>query len=66
MTNVEEIERAVERLEGADLARFRDWFARLEADRFDQAIEADIEAGKLDKLLEEAMADLKAGRTTPL
>jgi hypothetical protein len=66
MTNVEEIERAVERLEGADLARFRDWFARLEADRFDQIIEADIEAGKLDKLLEEALADLKAGRTTSL
>jgi hypothetical protein len=66
MTNVEDIERAVERLEGADFARFRDWFAPLEADRFDQAIEADIEAGKLDKLLEEALADLEAGRTTPL
>ena len=66
MTNVEDIERAVERLEGADFARFRDWFTRLEADRFDQAIEADIEAGRVDKLLEEALADLEAGRTTPL
>jgi hypothetical protein len=66
MTTIEEIERAVERLEGDDFARFRDWFARLEADRFDRAIEADIEAGRLDKLLEEALADLKAGRTTPL
>jgi hypothetical protein len=66
MTTIEEIERAVERLEGDDFARFRDWFARLEADRFDRAIEADIKAGRLDKLLEEALADFEAGRTTPL
>lgn len=66
MTKVEDIERAVERLEGDDFARFRDWFARLDADRFDKAIEADIKTGKLDKLLEEALAEHEAGRTTPL
>ena len=66
MTTIEDIERAVERLEGDDFTRFRDWFARLEADRFDQAIEADIEAGKLDQLLDEALAEDKAGQTTPL
>lgn len=66
MTTIEDIERAVERLQGDDYMRFRDWFAQLEAERFDKAIEADITAGKLDKLLEEASADVKAGRTTPL
>jgi hypothetical protein len=66
MTTIEEIERAVERLEGADFARFRDWFARLEADRFDRAIEADIKAGRLDKLADEALAHARAGRTKPL
>lgn len=63
---IEDIELAVERLDRDEFARFRDWFARLEADRFDHAIEQDIEAGRLDKLLEEALAEDRAGRTTPL
>jgi hypothetical protein len=66
MTTIEEIERAVERLKGDDFARFRDWFARLEADRFDRAIEADIKAGRLDKLADKALAHARAGRTKPL
>ena len=63
---IEDIERAVERLEGDEYHRFRDWFARLEADRFDRAIEADIKAGRLDKLAEQALNHARAGRTKPL
>ncbi|HEV7878582.1 hypothetical protein [Bradyrhizobium sp.] len=63
---VEDIERAVERLDGDDFARFRDWFSRLAADRFDRAIEDDVLSGRLDAFLEEALAEDRAGRTTPL
>jgi hypothetical protein len=63
---IEDIERAVERLDGDDFARFRDWFSRLAADRFDGAIEQDVLSGRLDALLDEALAEDGAGRTTPL
>jgi hypothetical protein len=63
---IEDIERAVERLEGDDFARFRDWFSRLAEDRFDRAIEDDVLSGRLDALLDEAGAEDRAERTTPL
>ena len=66
MTTAEEIEEAVERLDPRELARFRTWFEAFEARRFDAAIERDAEAGKLDALAEEAIADQRAGRTRDL
>ena len=38
----------------------------MDAQAWDQQIEADAEAGKLDKLIEKAKLDHRAGRTTPL
>lgn len=63
---IEDIERAVERLEDDDFARFQDWFSRLAADRFDHAIENSISSGRLDVLLDEALAEYQSGQTTPL
>ena len=37
----------------------------MDAQAWDQQIEADAEAGKLDKLIEKAKQDHRAGRTTP-
>jgi hypothetical protein len=48
------------------LRRFRDWFAEFEADRFDQQIERDAKAGRLDQLAEQALADYRAGRAREL
>lgn len=62
----EEIEKAIEQLSPNELARFRAWFEKFEADRFDQALERDADAGKLDAFAEEAMADYRAGRTRDL
>jgi len=50
MTNVEDIEEAVERLSPDKLAKFRAWFEQFEAARFDQKIEQDALTGRLDKL----------------
>ncbi len=66
MTTAEEIEKAVERLDARELARFRAWFETFEASRFDAAIERDAQAGKLDALAEEALAAHRAGRSRDL
>ncbi|MDH2340805.1 hypothetical protein QCM77_24190 [Bradyrhizobium sp. SSUT18] len=62
----EDIERAVERLTPDELARFRAWFDQLVAKRFDQLLEQDIGAGKLDEFAEEALSDYRAGQTRDL
>ncbi len=61
MTTVEDIERAMEKLPGADLARLREWFDAFEAERFDRRIEADAVAGKLDALAQDALTEFRGG-----
>jgi len=63
---LEDIEKAVAELPADQLERFRAWFEELEAIRFEQKIERDAKAGKLDKLAEQALADFRAGRTREL
>ena len=66
MSNVEDIEEAVAALEPSDFARFRAWFDALAANRFDEAIADDVSKGRLDKLAEQALSDLREGRARPL
>lgn len=61
-----ELEKAVEQLPPERLAEFAKWFADHLADRWDEQIERDIQAGKLDHLAEKADADFQAGNCTPL
>ncbi len=62
-TNLLEIETAVTQLSPAQLADFRAWFAEFEAQRWDQQVEADVKAGRLDSLADEALRELREGRT---
>jgi hypothetical protein len=62
MQTLKEIEEAVSKLEGADLDRFRNWFETFDAARFDAKLERDAKAGKLDRLAEQALAEMKQGR----
>jgi hypothetical protein len=62
----EDIEKAIEQLSPAELARFRAWFERFEADRFDQAVANDAQGGRLDSFAEEALTEYRAGRTRDL
>ena len=66
MTTVEEIEEAVSTLQPRELEAFRAWFEEFEAARFNKKLERDIEAGKLDRLAEQALADHRTGRTREL
>jgi hypothetical protein len=62
MTKIEDIEKAIEQLSPAELAKFRLWFEAFEERLFDAKIERDAKAGKLDKLMADARANHDAGR----
>jgi hypothetical protein len=62
MTKIEDIAKAVEQLSPQDFAKFRAWFEEFEARVFDERIERDAHAGKLDKLIAEVRANHETGR----
>jgi hypothetical protein len=66
MGAVERLELLIKSLSAEELARFREWFAEFDAQAWDRQIEADTAAGKLDRLIEESMADHRAHKTRPL
>lgn len=66
MSTIQEIERAVERLAPDEQNAFRAWFTSFDSDAWDRQLEADVEAGKLDELATEALADLRARRCSEL
>jgi len=66
MTSVEDIEKAIERLSARELDRLRAWFEEFQAERFDDRIARDVDAGRLDSLAEEAIADFRKGRAREL
>ena len=61
MTNVEDIEKAIARLSPDEFARLKDFVDELNEKLFDERIESDVKAGKLDWLADKALADHKAG-----
>ncbi|HKQ04125.1 MAG TPA: hypothetical protein VJ464_03255 [Blastocatellia bacterium] len=66
MSSVQEIQDAVSHLSAEDLTAFREWFAEFDATLWDRQMEADVAAGQLDKLADEALQDLREGRCTDL
>lgn len=66
MNNVEHIEAAVQRLSPEELATFCAWFAEFEAAEWDRRLEADSAEGRLDWLVDEAVAERRAGRCNDL
>ena len=63
MTKIQRLEKEIEELTSSELAAFRKWFREYDAAVWDEQIEQDAIAGKLDRLAEKAIADHKAGRT---
>ena len=66
MSKFEEIKSAISALTADELARLRAWLDELAEQRFDAAIERDAADGKLDNLIEQALADHRSGRTSEL
>jgi len=66
MDVLEHLEQQVLQLSSEDLEKFRVWFLELDHQLWDKEIEADARAGKLGRLINEARAQLKAGKTREL
>ena len=66
MTTIEKVQRDVEKLTPTELAAFRQWFAKYDADEWDRQIEENAQSGKLDKLAQQAIEAHKAGKTKSL
>ena len=64
--SVQELESAVAQLSPDELTKFSTWFEEYVAEAWDRAFEADVKAGKLDALGQEADKDFEAGRSKPL
>ena len=66
MSTVSEIESAVAKLSRQELSAFREWFSEFDADAWYRQFEADVAAGHLDALADEAIRDLREGRCRDL
>ena len=66
MGKIEIIEQEVEKLSPPELAAFRHWFVKFDAEAWDRQIEEDSKSGKLDALAEDSLKAFKSGRCTGL
>jgi hypothetical protein len=66
MNTVQEIESAIQKLKPQEIHTVADWLQDYRERLWDREIQADAEAGRLDKLMEEARQDFLAGRCKPL
>ena len=68
--SLQELEQAVSQLSPDQLAEFSAWFdlyrREHDFDDWDRQMAADADAGKFDKLIEQARAEHRAGKTTRL
>jgi hypothetical protein len=64
MGKVEKIEQQIQGLSPEEMTELREWFAAFDAEAWDRQFEADVRAGKLDALAEEALKAHASGRTT--
>jgi len=64
--DIKEIESAIARLPLSELAELAKWFEEFQARAWDEQLEQDARAGRLDALIEEAEQDFERGRCEPL
>ena len=62
---LKDLERDIAALSDEELSEFRRWYAGFDARAWDRELEADVRAGALDRLADEALADHRAGRSRP-
>ena len=64
MSAVHQLEEAVRCLSNEERVAFRAWFAEFDAEEWDRQFEADVNASRLDWLIEEARQSLRDGHCT--
>jgi hypothetical protein len=63
VSRVEEIEAEIERLPREQFLQLLDWLRKRFGDEWDGQFGDDVEAGRLDPLAQEALAEYRAGKT---
>ena len=66
MANIQLIEDQIQHLDNQSFAALRNWFIEYEQARWDRQIATDSEGGKLDFMIDEALAEHRTGKTRPL
>lgn len=66
MSNIEALQREVEKLSREELAGFREWFLEHDWRAWDRELEDDVAAGRLDKFAAEALEEHSLGETKDL
>lgn len=66
MISIEVLEKQITELDNESFLKLRDWFIEFEQSRWEKQIEADSNAGKLDFLIDAALAEHQAGKTRNL
>lgn len=61
---LQDLEKTVSDLPPEELSRFREWFLEFDAKNWDQQFEADVAAGRLDCLAEDAIREHQVGEST--
>jgi hypothetical protein len=65
MSTVAEIKSAIQKLDSKEIYQVGDWLDEFRERLFDEHIEADAKAGRLDKMIAKAKAGYRAGKATP-
>jgi hypothetical protein len=65
MSTVAEIKSAIQKLDSKEVYKVGDWLDEFRERLFDEHIEADAKAGRLDKMIAKAKAGYRAGKATP-
>jgi hypothetical protein len=60
---VDELEKEIAKLPAEELREFRAWYEQFDSAAWDEDLERDIAAGKLDGLADAAISEQKAGKT---
>ncbi len=60
---MEVIQKSIEALSDQERSKLSAWLLELQEQAFDDAIERDLKAGKFDKLIAEARAEMEAGES---
>jgi len=66
MTNLPEIEAAIQKLPENDIRQLADWLLNYLDEVWDQQIETDLASGKLNHLIAKAEADIAANKVRDL
>ncbi|MGH8497717.1 MAG: hypothetical protein ACRERV_02755 [Methylococcales bacterium] len=66
MNEIEAIEARIRDLPPHDFACLREWFHKFENECWDQQIASDFKAGKFNKMIEKARAELVQGKAREL